>query len=69
VSLESVIAGHEGWVYSVNWSPVGLQLLSASIDKSLIIWEFDSASGGVYSLMCIHDILDCLQGSGWRKLG
>ncbi|XP_066248219.1 elongator complex protein 2 [Euwallacea similis] len=44
-SLESVIAGHEGWVYSVQWNPTKLQLLSASIDKSMIIWEFNIASG------------------------
>lgn len=35
------MAGHEGWVYSVNWNPITLQLLSASLDKTMIIWEFD----------------------------
>ncbi|XP_030766678.1 probable elongator complex protein 2 [Sitophilus oryzae] len=45
VYLESVLSGHEGWVYSVNWSQKYKQLLSASIDKSMIIWEFDSNSG------------------------
>ncbi|CAG9860297.1 unnamed protein product [Phyllotreta striolata] len=44
VYVESVLSGHEGWVYSVNWSPNGKQLLSASIDKSMIIWEFDETS-------------------------
>ncbi|XP_055920289.1 elongator complex protein 2 [Eupeodes corollae] len=41
VSLESVLYGHEGWVYGVHWhsSTKGLQLLSASIDKSIIIWQ------------------------------
>lgn len=33
--------GHEGWIYSVNWNPNSLQLLSASLDKTLVIWEFD----------------------------
>ncbi|XP_060527513.1 elongator complex protein 2 isoform X2 [Cylas formicarius] len=45
ILLESVLAGHEGWVYSVNWSPNSLQLLSASIDKTMIIWEFDDLLG------------------------
>lgn len=43
VSLESVLQGHEGWVYGVHWSKDNstgkIQLLSSSIDKTLIIWE------------------------------
>uniref|UniRef100_A0A0K8UIX6 Elongator complex protein 2 n=1 Tax=Bactrocera latifrons TaxID=174628 RepID=A0A0K8UIX6_BACLA len=41
ISLESVLYGHEGWVYGVNWhrsQEHGLLLLSVSIDKSIIIW-------------------------------
>lgn len=41
VSLDSILAGHEGWIYSVNWNSTALQLLSASLDKTMIIWEFD----------------------------
>lgn len=42
VSLESVLLGHDGWVYSVHWGKTKdnqLQLLSSSIDKTLIIWS------------------------------
>lgn len=45
VNLESVLAGHEGWIYSVNWSPTCLQLLSSSLDKTMIIWECDPQIG------------------------
>uniref|UniRef100_A0A182T6P3 Elongator complex protein 2 n=1 Tax=Anopheles maculatus TaxID=74869 RepID=A0A182T6P3_9DIPT len=40
LSLESVLQGHEGWVYGVNFSihDSKLHLLSSSIDKSLIAW-------------------------------
>ncbi|KAH8280565.1 hypothetical protein KR018_010268 [Drosophila ironensis] len=41
VSLESVLYGHEGWVYGVHWHQTKeqeLRLLSASIDKTLIVW-------------------------------
>ncbi|XP_031639576.1 probable elongator complex protein 2 [Contarinia nasturtii] len=41
VTLESVLLGHDNWVYSVHWSKTfdnRLQLLSSSIDKTLIIW-------------------------------
>lgn len=41
VFVDSILTGHEGWVYSVNWSINSLQLLSASLDKSMIIWELD----------------------------
>ncbi|XP_053966015.1 elongator complex protein 2 [Anastrepha ludens] len=41
ITLESVLYGHEGWVYGVNWhksNEYGIRLLSISIDKSIIIW-------------------------------
>ncbi|KAM8714538.1 hypothetical protein ACLKA7_014631 [Drosophila subpalustris] len=41
VTLESVLYGHEGWVYGVHWHKNAkneLRLLSASIDKTLIVW-------------------------------
>lgn len=41
IALESVLLGHDGWVYGVHWNrlPDGrLQLLSSSIDKTMILW-------------------------------
>lgn len=44
VTLETVLAGHENWVYGLRWlkkenddSP--FQILSASMDKTMIVWE------------------------------
>lgn len=48
MSLESVLLGHDGWVYSVNWFKSAdnrLQLLSSSIDKTLIIWAIQEDTG------------------------
>lgn len=50
VSLESVLQGHEGWVYSVQWhrsesASQDLQLLSASIDKTIILWRYNKEVG------------------------
>lgn len=44
ISLESVLLGHDGWVFGVHWhlhADGKLQLLSSSIDKTLIIWEMN----------------------------
>uniref|UniRef100_A0A663LMV6 Elongator complex protein 2 n=1 Tax=Athene cunicularia TaxID=194338 RepID=A0A663LMV6_ATHCN len=54
VTLESVLAGHENWVYAVHWQPSfsrdgsmqqPMRILSASMDKTVIIWEPDKESG------------------------
>ncbi|XP_044755225.1 probable elongator complex protein 2 [Coccinella septempunctata] len=41
INIESVLIGHEGWVYSVAWNPIDKTLLSASWDKTMVIWEYD----------------------------
>ncbi|TSK31449.1 Elongator complex protein 2 [Bagarius yarrelli] len=54
VSLETVLAGHENWVYGIHWQPSfsrgstaeqPLSLLSASMDKTMIVWGPEEASG------------------------
>ncbi|XP_060915579.1 elongator complex protein 2 [Labrus mixtus] len=54
VSLETVLAGHENWVYGVHWQPPfykggelqqPLSLLSASMDKTMILWAPEDGSG------------------------
>lgn len=39
VVLESVLSGHEAWVYDIHWHPKTMKLLSCSLDKMAIIWE------------------------------
>ncbi|KAK0626870.1 WD40-repeat-containing domain protein [Immersiella caudata] len=49
IMFEALLLGHEDWIYSARWSRVAsdgrLQLLSASADNSLSIWESDAESG------------------------
>uniref|UniRef100_A0A672TUY0 Elongator complex protein 2 n=1 Tax=Strigops habroptila TaxID=2489341 RepID=A0A672TUY0_STRHB len=54
ITLESVLAGHENWVYAVHWQPSffkdgsmqqPMRILSASMDKTVIVWEPDKESG------------------------
>ncbi|EED12518.1 RNA polymerase II Elongator subunit, putative [Talaromyces stipitatus ATCC 10500] len=47
ITFEALLLGHEDWIYTVNWSPTTekAQLLSASADNSLTIWEQDPTTG------------------------
>ncbi|ONM02643.1 Elongator complex protein 2 [Zea mays] len=55
VSLESLLVGHEDWVYSVEWQPPTLltgdeahqpmSILSASMDKMMMIWRPEKTTG------------------------
>ncbi|XP_077978293.1 elongator complex protein 2-like [Glandiceps talaboti] len=54
VSLDSVLTGHDHWVYAVHWQPPcfkgdkshqPMRLLSASMDKTMILWKQDEESG------------------------
>uniref|UniRef100_A0A0D9X997 Elongator complex protein 2 n=1 Tax=Leersia perrieri TaxID=77586 RepID=A0A0D9X997_9ORYZ len=55
VSLESLLVGHEDWVYSVEWQPPTLltddeahqpmSILSASMDKMMMIWKPEKTTG------------------------
>ncbi|KAK4184310.1 Elongator complex protein 2 [Podospora australis] len=48
IMFEALLLGHDDWIYSARWSRTRsgkLQLLSASADNSLSIWESDPESG------------------------
>jgi elongator complex protein 2 len=48
VMFEALLLGHDDWIYSARWCRAAdgrLQLLSASADNSLSIWESDAESG------------------------
>ncbi|KAM6219987.1 elongator complex protein 2 isoform 4-T4 [Rhynchocyon petersi] len=54
VTLETLLAGHENWVNAVHWQPSfyrdgvlqqPMKLLSASMDKTMILWAPDEESG------------------------
>ena len=47
LTFEALLLGHEDWIYTARWNRNGeqLQLLSASADNSLAIWESDESSG------------------------
>uniref|UniRef100_A0A0A9W8Z0 Elongator complex protein 2 n=1 Tax=Lygus hesperus TaxID=30085 RepID=A0A0A9W8Z0_LYGHE len=49
VALETVLLGHEGWVYAAKWFPTAkgsnLQLLTFSCDHTIILWSPDEETG------------------------
>lgn len=48
VSVESVLLGHENWVYSTKWFNLNngkLSIISASMDKTLAIWQQGESDG------------------------
>ncbi|KAL4706331.1 hypothetical protein ACJJTC_004940 [Scirpophaga incertulas] len=52
VKLEAVLAGHEGWVYGVQWHPYNVKTnclfivcCHPSLDKTAIVWEPEGEEG------------------------
>lgn len=58
ITFEALLLGHEDWVYSTAWNPKSFnpQLLTASADGSLSIWEADQASGVWMSISRLGEI-------------
>jgi elongator complex protein 2 len=57
-TFEALLLGHDDWIYSTAWRSRGgtLQLLSASADNSLTIWEQDVSSGVWVSITRLGEI-------------
>ncbi|QLL33589.1 hypothetical protein HG536_0E05000 [Torulaspora globosa] len=45
INFEALIMGHDDWISSLQWHEKRLQLLAATADTSLIIWEPEESSG------------------------
>ncbi|RXN26095.1 elongator complex 2 isoform X1 [Labeo rohita] len=65
VTLETVLAGHENWVYGIHWQPPcvkgdsveqPLKLLSASMDKTMILWGPEEDSGMWVELVRVGEV-------------
>ncbi|KAI0523220.1 hypothetical protein KFK09_005614 [Dendrobium nobile] len=68
VSLESLLVGHEDWVYSVMWHPPlsatsngvecyqPLSILSASMDKTMMIWKPEKITGIWVNIVTVGEL-------------
>lgn len=74
VSLESLLIGHEDWVYSVQWQPPSAaetegipcyqseSILSASMDKTMMIWKPERTSGIWMNVVTVGELSHCALG-------
>ncbi|KAL6010808.1 Elongator subunit elp2 [Asimina triloba] len=74
VSLESLLIGHEDWVYSVEWQPpLGMSvdgndyyqpqsILSASMDKTMMIWRPEKTTGIWVNAVTVGELSHCALG-------
>lgn len=84
ISLESLLIGHEDWVYSVEWQPpesssiVGtecyqpLSILSASMDKTMMIWQPEKTTGIWMNMVTVGELSHCalgFYGGHWSPSG
>ncbi|KAL8112196.1 elongator complex protein 2 isoform X1 [Apium graveolens] len=72
ISLESLLIGHEDWVYSVEWQPpFSIQgntcyqsesILSASMDKTMMIWQPERTTGIWTNVVTVGELSHCALG-------
>lgn len=84
ISLESLLIGHEDWVYSVEWQPPlssaveGIEcdqpqsILSASMDKTMMIWQPEKTTGIWMNVVTVGELSHCalgFYGGLWSRNG
>lgn len=84
ISLESLLIGHEDWVYSVEWQPPSAvsgegiayyqpqSILSASMDKTMMIWQPERTSGIWMNVVTVGELSHCalgFYGGHWSSNG
>lgn len=74
ISLESLLIGHEDWVYSVQWQPPSRlstedndvhqpqSILSASMDKTMMIWQPEKTTGIWMNVVTVGELSHCALG-------
>lgn len=82
ISMESLLIGHEDWVYSVAWQPPAFingsecyqpqSILSASMDKTMMIWKPEKTTGIWINVVTVGELSHCalgFYGGHWSPIG
>lgn len=82
ISMESLLVGHEDWVYSVAWQPPSIingsecyqpqSILSASMDKTMMIWKPEKTTGIWINVVTVGELSHCalgFYGGHWNPNG
>ncbi|PIA63732.1 hypothetical protein AQUCO_00201226v1 [Aquilegia coerulea] len=84
ISPESLLIGHEDWVYSVQWQPPSStpaegndvcqpqSILSASMDKTMMIWQPEKTTGIWMNVVTVGELSHCalgFYGGHWSPCG
>ncbi|KAF6168952.1 hypothetical protein GIB67_038449 [Kingdonia uniflora] len=84
ISLESLLIGHEDWVYSVEWRPTTrispedndihqpYCILSTSMDKTMMIWQPEKSTGIWMNVVTVGELSHCalgFYGGHWSPSG
>lgn len=84
VLLESLLIGHEDWVYSAKWQPPvrndkeghgwyqPQSILSASMDKTMMIWRPEKTTGIWVNMVMVGELSHCalgFYGGHWGPAG
>ncbi|KAF5188631.1 Elongator complex protein, partial [Thalictrum thalictroides] len=84
ISPESLLIGHEDWVYSVQWKPPSStsaegndvcqpqSILSASMDKTMMIWQPEKTTGIWMNVVTVGELSHCalgFYGGHWSPCG
>lgn len=82
ISMESLLVGHEDWVYTVAWQPPSVingnecyqpqSILSASMDKTMMIWQPEKITGIWINVVTVGELSHCalgFYGGHWSSIG
>ncbi|HEU5086594.1 MAG TPA: serine/threonine-protein kinase [Roseiflexaceae bacterium] len=67
ITLDRTLRGHDGFVWSVAWSPNGQLLASAGADQTVRVWE--AANGQLLRMLKLHGFMNSANAVAFHPAG